>query len=238
MEIREILKMIDEDIACVETQLPDDSENINSLLSELSATLSMDKHHVAKKLVATQSMWEFLIQPGNFIKILECKDLLTLGGCLPMLAYLPWVENTEYEQLCLEAAFCALYTHFQSGDILEKGLAAIDIIKLLRRHFDKLTPCFEEFLQMAYDREDIHKQMDEVDFQYDSQLLFLQIEASMLPFMRFVCKMYPTLVEEEMNEFCEKVEETLADFELSQQKMMLKTQLFYNYILEEDIRSY
>ena len=169
MNIQEILKMVDEDIARAEKQLPDnEEENIDFLLSELEASRELDEDQLAEKYLAMHSMYKFLTRPGNLIKILDCKDLLTLGECLPTLTCLPWVQDTEFERLCLEASFCSLFEHFQYGNELEKGFAAIAIIKLLLR----------------------------------------------------------------------RIETTLADLELSQERMMYKTRLIYNFMIEVDIRPY
>ena len=139
-----------------------------------------------------------------------------------MLTYLPWVKDTEFERLCLEASFCSLYNHFQYGNELEKGFAAIATIKLLLHHSEQLLPCFEEFQQITYENEHLHKQMDEVDFQYEPQILLYQVQ----------------LEEERINEFCNRIEATLADLELSQERMMFKTRLIYNFMIEADIRCY
>ena len=239
MNIQEILKMVDEDIARAEKQLPDnEEENIDFLLSELEASRELDEDQLAEKYLAMHSMYKFLTRPGNLIKILDCKDLLTLGECLPTLTCLPWVQDTEFERLCLEASFCSLFEHFQYGNELEKGFAAIAIIKLLLRHSEQFSPCFEEFQQMAYENEHLHKHMDEVDFQYEPKILLYQVQASMVPFVRRVYEMYPMLEEETINDFCNRIETTLADLELSQERMMYKTRLIYNFMIEVDIRSY
>lgn len=150
MNIQEILNMVDEDIARAEEQQPDNKEeNIDFLLSELEASRELDEDRLAEKYLAMHTMYQFLTRPGNLIKILDCKDQLTLGECLPMLTYLPWVKDTEFEQLCLEASFCSLYNHFQYGNELEKGFAAIATIKLLLHHSEQLLPCFEEFQQIT-----------------------------------------------------------------------------------------
>ena len=202
MNIQEILNMVDEDIARAEEQQPDNKEeNIDFLLSELEASRELDEDRLAEKYLAMHTMYQFLTRPGNLIKILDCKDQLTLGECLPMLTYLPWVKDTEFERLCLEASFCSLYNHFQYGNELEKGFAAIATIKLLLHHSEQLLPCFEEFQQIAYENEHLHKQMDEVDFQYEPQILLYQVQASMVPFVRRVYEMYPMLEEERINEF-------------------------------------
>lgn len=99
-------------------------------------------------------------------------------------------------------------------------------------------PCFEEFQQITYENEHLHKQMDEVDFQYEPQILLYQVQASMVPFVRRVYEMYPMLEEERINEFCNRIEATLADLELSQERMMFKTRLIYNFMIEADIRCY
>lgn len=113
MNIQEILNMVDEDIARAEEQQPDNKEeNIDFLLSELEASRELDEDRLAEKYLAMHTMYQFLTRPGNLIKILDCKDQLTLGECLPMLTYLPWVKDTEFERLCLEASFCSLYNHF------------------------------------------------------------------------------------------------------------------------------
>ena len=219
MNIQEILNMVDEDIARAEEQQPDNKEeNIDFLLSELEASRELDEDRLAEKYLAMHTMYQFLTRPGNLIKILDCKDQLTLGECLPMLTYLPWVKDTEFERLCLEASFCSLYNHFQYGNELEKGFAAIATIK--------------------YENEHLHKQMDEVDFQYEPQILLYQVQASMVPFVRRVYEMYPMLEEERINEFCNRIEATLADLELSQERMMFKTRLIYNFMIEADIRCY
>ena len=44
--------------------------------------------------------------------------------------------------------------------------------------------------------------------------------------------------EERINEFCNRIEATLADLELSQERMMFKTRLIYNFMIEADIRCY
>ena len=238
MNIQEILNMLDEDIARAEEQQPDNKEeNIDFLLSELEASRELDEDRLEKYL-AMHTMYQFLTRPGNLIKILDCKDQLTLGECLPMLTYLPWVKDTEFERLCLEASFCSLYNHFQYGNELEKGFAAIATIKLLLHHSEQLLPCFEEFQQIAYENEHLHKQMDEVDFQYEPQILLYQVQASMVPFVRRVYEMYPMLEEERINEFCNRIEATLANLELSQERMMFKTRLIYNFMIEADIRCY
>ena len=222
MNIQEILNMLDEDIARAEEQQPDNKEeNIDFLLSELEASRELDEDRLAEKYLAMHTMYQFLTRPGNLIKILDCKDQLTLGECRPMLTYLPWVKDTEFERLCLEASFCSLYNHFQYGNELEKGFAAIATIKLLLHHSEQLLPCFEEFQQIAYENEHLHKQMDEVDFQYEPQILLYQV-----------------LEEERINEFCNRIEATLADLELSQERMMFKTRLIYNFMIEADIRCY
>ena len=138
MNIQEILNMIDEDITRAEKQLPDKKEeNIDSLLSELEASREFDEDHLTKKLLAMHTMYEFLTRPGNLIKTLDCKDQLTLGECLPMLTCLPRVKDTEFERLCLEVSFCSLFNHFQYGNELEKGFAAIATIKLLLHHSER-----------------------------------------------------------------------------------------------------
>ena len=239
MNIQEILNMVDEDIARAEEQQPDNKEeNIDFLLSELEASRELDEDRLAEKYLAMHTMYQFLTRPGNLIKILDCKDQLTLGECLPMLTYLPWVKDTEFERLCLEASFCSLYNHFQYGNELEKGFAAIATIKLLLHHSEQHLPCFEEFQQITYENEHLHKQMDEVDFQYEPQILLYQVQASMVPFVRRVYEMYPMLEEERINEFCNRIEATLADLELSQERMMFKTRLIYNFMIEADIRCY
>ena len=130
------------------------------------------------------------------------------------------------------------YTFTQDGNELEKGFAAIATIKLLLHHSEQLLPCFEEFQQITYENEHLHKQMDEVDFQYEPQILLYQVQASMVPFVRRVYEMYPMLEEERINEFCNRIEATLADLELSQERMMFKTRLIYNFMIEADIRCY
>ena len=222
MNIQEILNMVDEDIARAEEQQPDNKEeNIDFLLSELEASRELDEDQLAEKYLAMHTMYQFLTRPGNLIKILDCKDQLTLGEYLPMLTYLPWVKDPEFERLCLE-----------------KGFAAIATIKLLLHHSEQLLPCFEEFQQITYENEHLHKQMDEVDFQYEPQILLYQVQASMVPFVRRVYEMYPMLEEERINEFCNRIEATLADLELSQERMMFKTRLIYNFMIEADIRCY
>lgn len=100
MNIQEILNMVDEDIARAEEQQPDNKEeNIDFLLSELEASRELDEDRLAEKYLAMHTMYQFLTRPGNLIKILDCKDQLTLGECLPMLTYLPWVKDTEFERL-------------------------------------------------------------------------------------------------------------------------------------------
>ena len=88
MNIQEILNMLDEDIARAEEQQPDNKEeNIDFLLSELEASRELDEDRLAEKYLAMHTMYQFLTRPGNLIKILDCKDQLTLGECLPMLIY-------------------------------------------------------------------------------------------------------------------------------------------------------
>jgi hypothetical protein len=236
MDLQETIEIIERDINIIHSL--DSGRGINELIDAALSARKLDNDHLADTVLSIYDLQQYFHQSGNLTKVLDTPDLLDTAEVLIWMFQQPWLKNPDTDNTYIAFAFCVLYRHFEYGNELEKGLAAVEIINLLRKFTDPMTAIAEEFQDLAYDTPSLRKNINEEDFHYEPYFLLVQIQFSMIPFICHLHAMFPYMKQEEIYEHFKKIEGFMADFNISVKKILQKANLLCNFIFETKMKQY
>lgn len=236
MDAKDIVNMSNENEDIADGELEFTEEDINILVDELMSIKDLGEDALTEQFVAIYSLWQFLKQPGGMMSIYECEDALSLAECLMLVTQLPWVKDTDFDDLCIGAAYRMQFRHFEYSDDLEKGFAAMDIQHLLTNYGTQIAHIIDELKQLAACDSQFKEVMDKVDFGCGNKLFMDQIQCAMIPSIRDLYIMYPQLEDPEMTNHCNELEQRMGE-DMPIQRILQKAYSLCNFI-EEKIKAY